>query len=85
MPKKIRKNHHISPGAPERKNEKMRNVGSVIITTSSGNVVSLYSIASPYELYKTINKVYMDVRSDIAYPNAYRPAQNPGYHTEYKG
>ena len=65
--------------------EKIRNVGSVFITTSSGNIVCLAAIQEPYQVYKKVNKVFMDMKSDIHYPNALRPESNPGYKTEYKG
>lgn len=44
----------------------------------------LVGIASPYDVYQIFNKISHDVRSDIQYPNAMRPASNPGYKTEYK-
>ncbi len=63
--------------------EKIRNVGSVFISTSSGNSVCFYSIEEPYVVYRKINKVFMDVTSDIHFPNAFRPSENPGYNTKY--
>lgn len=63
--------------------EKLRNVGSVFITTSSGNTICLAAIAQPYQVYKELNKVFLDVKTDIEYPNALRPDSNPGYGTKY--
>lgn len=63
--------------------EKIRNVGSVFISTSSGTSTCLCSIEEPYVVYKKLNKVFMDVNSDIQFPNAYRPTENPGYNTKY--
>ena len=63
--------------------ERICGVGSVYITTSSGQGASLLSIRDPYEISKKINKVFLDVKSDIHYPNAFRPEENPGYRTKY--
>lgn len=65
--------------------ERFRNVGSVFITTASGNVICLAAVQEPYQLYRKINKVFMDMKSDIHYPNALRPEINPGYNTKYEG
>lgn len=65
--------------------ERIRKVGSVFVVTSSGASLCLLSVEEPYEVYKRINKVFMDVKSDIHYPNALRPDVNPGYQTQYKG
>lgn len=63
--------------------ERIRKVGSVFITTSSGAVMCLTAIPEPYKVYKMLNKVFMDVKTDIEFPNAYRPETNPGYGTKY--
>jgi hypothetical protein len=42
------------------------------------------SIADPYEVYRAIKGVEVNVKTDWNYPNALRPAVNPGYHTELK-
>lgn len=65
--------------------ERLRHVGSVFITTASGQAVCLAAVQEPYKVYKKINKVFMDMKSDIHYPNALRPEINPGYNTKYKG
>ena len=36
------------------------------------------------ELYNHIQNIIMDMQSDISYPNALRPEENPGYKTDYK-
>lgn len=64
--------------------EKMRHVGSVFIMTSSGSSICLAAIPEPYQVYKKVNKIFMDMKSDIEYPNALRPEVNPGYRPEYK-
>jgi len=42
------------------------------------------SIANPYEVFRAIKGVEVDVKTDWNYPNAMRPESNPGYQTEYK-
>ena len=41
------------------------------------------SIANPYEVFKQIKEVAVDVKTDWNYPNALRPEENPGYRTKY--
>lgn len=36
------------------------------------------------ELYQKVQKVVLDIQTDIQYPNALRPETNPGYNTTYK-
>lgn len=38
---------------------------------------------NPHEVYNRIQKIIMDIQTDIEYPNAFRPAENPGYQTDY--
>ena len=45
---------------------------------------SFLDIEAPHEVYPIIQKTVMDIQSDIEYPNAYRPAENPGYNTKYR-
>lgn len=35
------------------------------------------------ELYPKLQKVVLDIQTDIEYPNALRPESNPGYNTSY--
>jgi membrane protein YdbS with pleckstrin-like domain len=44
----------------------------------------LTSITSPYEVFKFVKQVSHDVKTDIGYPNQLRPAENPGYKTNYE-
>jgi hypothetical protein len=41
-------------------------------------------IKDPYALFKMFQKTSHDIKTDIEYPNALRPDQNPGYQTKYK-
>lgn len=42
-------------------------------------------IEDPQVVYSRVQKVVMDMQTDIEYPNAYRPGENPGYNTQYRG
>ena len=44
---------------------------------------SFIGISNPYDTMKLIKQISFDVKADVNYPNAYRPASNPGYHTRY--
>src|SRR3989338_2543306 len=44
---------------------------------------TLSNISNPYEVFKFFKKVSHDVKTDIQYPNKYRPKKNPGYGTDY--
>jgi hypothetical protein len=44
----------------------------------------LVGLNNPYEVFKMIKKTSHDIKTDIEYPNDYRPKENLGYQTEYK-
>ena len=45
---------------------------------------SFIGIEKPYDVFKKLKEVSVNVKTDWDYPNALRPAENPGYRTEYK-
>ncbi len=55
-------------------------------TTSKGATITdnIVAVDNPYEVYKLLKKTAVDIKTDWNYPNKLRPAENPGYHTEYK-
>lgn len=67
--------------------ENMIGVGSV--TFSSGKFDSdplkrsFIGVAEPYEVFKKVKTVSVDVKTDWNYPNKLRPDENPGYRTKY--
>src|SRR5438874_719535 len=71
--------------------ERMCGVGSVSVnagrTNSKGNILrqTFTAIEEPYDVYKEIKRVSLDIKSDLEYPNKLRPAENPGYKTAYTG
>ncbi len=42
-------------------------------------------IENPHEIYPRLQKIVLDIQTDIEYPNALRPDENPGYNTKYNG
>ena len=71
--------------------DQMFHVGDIIATTNQFNqngkaaVISIASISDYIEVYNLVKKLQTDIYSDVMYPNAKRPAENPGYHTKYRG
>jgi len=72
--------------------EKMYNVGTIRFfsgrtQTDEGNTIKLYdswsAIENPYEVFKMVKQTSVNIKTDFNYPNALRPATNPGYNTKY--
>ncbi len=69
--------------------EKLLGVGT--IQAFSGNTTNrgarvydeFVGIQDPYDVFKHIKEVSVDIKTDWNYPNALRPEQNLGYHTGY--
>lgn len=70
-----------------------RNSGSILIS-SAGTFIygrhgpiakpyTLNNIQNPYKVFKFFKKVSHAVKTDIQYPNKYRPKTNLGYRTDY--
>ena len=74
--------------------ENLKGLGTIILMYNGEGSSSSYSfkadenkfisIKDPYDVYKLLKKVSLDVATDQAYPNAYRPKENEGYNTKYK-
>ena len=45
----------------------------------------LNNIENPYFYLSKLQKITLDIKADIQYPNDLRPKENHGYNTEYKG
>lgn len=41
------------------------------------------AIDEPYEVFKKIKQVSLDIKTDWNYPNQLRPEENPGYNSKY--
>ena len=70
--------------------ENILGVGTIRISagkiSSKGNSLTddFIAVNDPYEVFKTIKKVMVDVKTDWNYPNKLRPEENPGYNTKYE-
>lgn len=71
--------------------DQMFNVGDIIATSNQLNTnghaqaITLHSISNYAETFSLIQKLQTDIYTDVMYPNALRPEENPGYDTKYKG
>lgn len=45
---------------------------------------TLEALENPHEVYNRIQRIILDMQTDMEYPNACRPAENPGYQTNYQ-
>ena len=57
-------------------------MGDIHITSQNQSVV-LEDVHHPHEYMNKIQDITRDIKTDIAFPNKYRPEDNPGYHTKY--
>ncbi len=74
--------------------EKLAGVGTIRLTpdvargSGKNRRVShghrLKHIEDPYEVFRQLKQVSLDIYTDQQYPNQYRPSENPGYRTTYK-
>jgi membrane protein YdbS with pleckstrin-like domain len=70
--------------------ERLFNAGTIRAysgrTTARGGRIydQFVSIADPYDVFRALKQIEVDIKTDWEYPNALRPAANPGYATEYR-
>lgn len=65
--------------------ERLCKVGDIYLTTNDGKKYILQDVIDPYFIYSRLEKLAMDIKTDIIFPNALRKGENPGYKTSYKG
>lgn len=72
--------------------DKLLGVGDIYLdlgynysSKNSAVINAFLDIENPYEIYPKLQKIVLDIQTDIEYPNAYRPEENPGFNTKYKG
>ncbi len=71
--------------------DQMFGVGDVIATSNQlgtngkSTSVKISSIENYIDVYNLVKKLQTDIYTDIMYPNAKRPEENPGYNTKYTG
>jgi len=64
--------------------DRMFKVGDLYIKAHNQSVV-LMDITTPYFYLEKLQKITVDIKADIQYPNDLRPNENHGYNTKYKG
>ena len=70
--------------------DKLFGTGDVLLdmgaVSRKGRVLytALEDLESPNEVYHRVQKIILDMQTDMEFPNAYRPETNPGYHTDYR-
>lgn len=70
--------------------ENILKVGTIRISagkvSSKGSPLTddFIAVRNPYEVFKKIKTVMVDVKTDWNYPNKLRPDENPGYNTKYE-
>lgn len=45
---------------------------------------TMEDLEDPHNVYSRIQKIILDIQTDMEFPNAYRPDFNPGYRTDYR-
>lgn len=77
--------------------DKMLGVGDIYLSTKGGIIGAINSsrvnrssiapvildVENPQEIFSMVQSTVMNIQTDIHYPNAYRPDNNPGYNTQY--
>lgn len=72
--------------------ERSFNVGTIRFfsgrtESDEGITTKLYdrweAIANPYDVFRELKKVTVDIKTDFNFPNALRPETNPGYQSKY--
>ena len=62
--------------------DRIEKVGDIYIKSIGGANV-LYDLENPYSLTEKLQKIVVDIKTDIQFPNNLRPAENDGYNTKY--
>ncbi|MBQ8131781.1 MAG: PH domain-containing protein [Bacilli bacterium] len=64
--------------------DQMLHVGDVYLNLNDGGNMAFFDIENAEEIYVKLQKVVLDIQTDVEYPNALRPETNPGYNTKYE-
>ena len=62
--------------------DRMFKVGDIYISTSGKSQV-LYDLENPYFILERVQKIVLDLKTDVYFPNNLRPENNSGYNTKY--
>lgn len=61
--------------------DRLEKVGDIYIKSNGGANV-LYDLENPYSLTEKLQKIVIDIKTDIQFPNKFRPTENDGYNTK---
>ena len=56
---------------------------SIFGNGNKNNSFKFEDLQNPYEVYSQVQKIILDIQTDIEYPNKLRPDENPGFDTKY--
>lgn len=62
--------------------DRLFKVGDIYIS-SEGQSQVLYDLENPYFILSRIQKIVLDLKTDVYFPNDLRPQTNSGYNTQY--
>ena len=65
--------------------DKLLKVGDIYFDSKVQGQVAFLDIQNPYEIYPQLQKIVLDIQTDIEFPNNLRPKENDGYNTKYNG
>ncbi|MDE7380041.1 MAG: PH domain-containing protein [Clostridia bacterium] len=65
--------------------DKMFKVGDIIIRTTAGDTYMVEDVSNPYFIEERLQKIVLDIKTDMQFPNDMRPDTNHGYNTHYEG
>ena len=59
-------------------------LGNNVASNSNGTSKTAFlDIENVRDIYSKLQKIVLDIQTDMEYPNALRPDENPGYNTKY--
>ena len=64
--------------------DKIFHTGDILFDSSQKDAGFAFEDLTDYdEIYLMVQKIIIDIQTDMEYPNAFRPEYNPGYKTNY--
>ena len=63
--------------------DKILKVGDIYFDTTDKVKPAFLDVENAYEIYPKLQKVVLDIQTDIEFPNNLRPKENDGYNTKY--
>lgn len=63
--------------------DKILKVGDIYFDINHNRTQFFVDLENPYELYTKLQKIVLDIQTDIEFPNNLRPNENNGYNTKY--